>query len=235
MNITFIPPGSRVRNSAYGFMKMLVPFWCKCAYQFEVRGTDNIPRHGPAIIAPKHQYWTDIPLIGYAFYNIQLNYIAKQELFRFPLIRHFLIGLGGIPLDRSSPIKTLNSFKHLYTILKQEQPVVIFPEGTYYREKVGRGKSRLIKMILKFQETENLPDPIPFIPVGVIYGKKGLRKPVIITIGKPLYAARENEAQELTREIMGAIASLSNMDLAGTQNSHTNPDQEDSTLTTPTA
>jgi 1-acyl-sn-glycerol-3-phosphate acyltransferase len=201
-------------------MKVLVPCWCKCAYQFEVRGTRNIPKHGPVIIAPKHQYWTDIPLIGYAFYNIQLNYIAKQELFRFPLIRHLLIGLGGIPLDRSSPIKSLHSFKHLYSILKQEQHIVIFPEGTYYRERVGRGKSRLIKMILKFQETENLPDPIPFIPVGVIYGKKGFRKSVTITRGKPLYAARETEAQELTQEIMSAIASLSNMDLASKKNTH---------------
>lgn len=224
MNITFIPPGSRVRNSIYGFMKVLVPCWCKCAYQFEVRGTHNIPKHGPVIIAPKHQYWTDIPLIGYAFYNIQLNYIAKQELFRFPLLRHFLIGLGGIPLDRSSPIKTLNSFKHLHSILKQEQPVVIFPEGTYYTERVGRGKSRLIKMILKFQETENLTDPIPFIPVGVVYGKKGFRKRVTITIGNPLFATREDEAQELTQEIMRAIASLSNMDFTGKNTTHTSSD-----------
>lgn len=215
MSITFVPPGSPVRNSIYGFMKVLVPCWCRCIYRFEVEGTDNIPGHGPFVIAPKHQYWTDIPLIGYAFYNIQLNYIAKQELFRFPLVRDFLLGLGGIPLDRSSPIKTLNSFKHLYSILKQKEPVVIFPEGTYYRGSVGRGKSRLIKMILKFQETEKLPEPIPFIPVGVIYGKKGVRKRVTITIGKPLYGAGEGEAQGLTQEIMRAIAALSNMDLEG--------------------
>ena len=211
MRITFIKPGSHVRNTLYGLMKVLVPLWCKCTYHFEVHGKNNIPTSGPAIIAPKHQYWTDIPLIGFAFYNIHLNYIAKRELFHFPLIRHFLIALGGIPLDRETPIKSLDSFRYLTSLLKQKQYVVIFPEGTYYRGFVGKGKSRLIKTILKFQEAENLPQPIPFIPVGVIYNKKGIRKTVTVSIGKPLCAGTESEAQSLTHTIMGEIAHLSNL------------------------
>ena len=211
MGITFIPPGSLARNVVYGLMKVLVPCWCKCIYKFEVHGKNNIPESGPAIIAPKHQYWTDIPLVAFAFYNIQLNYVAKRELFHFPLIRQFLIALGGIPLDRATPIKSLDSFRHLTTLLKQKQYVVIFPEGTYYRDVMGKGKSRLIKMILKFQEAEKLTQPIPFIPVGVIYKKRGIRKAVTISIGKPLFAGAESEAQSFTHTIMGEIAHLSNL------------------------
>ena len=213
MNISFFSPGSQVRNIIYGLMKILVPFWCKFTYKFEVHGTHNIPKGGPAIIAPKHQYWTDIPLIGFAFYNIQLNYVAKRELFNIPLISHFLIALGGIPLDRGAPIKSLDSFRHLTTLLKQKQYVVIFPEGTYYRGFVGKGKSRLIKMILKFQETEKLHQPIPFIPVGVIYKNNGFRKTVAVNIGKPFFAEKESEAQSLTNSLMEQIAHLSNMSL----------------------
>jgi len=91
--------------------------------------------------------------------------------------------------------------------------MVIFPEGTYYRETVGKGKSRLIKMILKFQEEEQMPKPIPFIPVGINYQKMRFRKKVIIKIGKPLYAERKSEAEEFTQKIMKAIASLSDLDL----------------------
>jgi 1-acyl-sn-glycerol-3-phosphate acyltransferase len=197
-------------------MKVLVPFWCKCFYKFEVHGTINIPTGGPAVITPKHQYWTDIPLIGFAFYNIQLNYVAKRELFTIPLISHFLIALGGIPLDRGSPIKSLESFRHLTTLLKQKQYVVIFPEGTYYRGIVGRGKSRLIKMILKFQRAENPNHPIPFIPVGVIYKKKGIRKTVTVNIGKPFFAEKESEVQSLTNKLMEQISHLSNLPLQNT-------------------
>lgn len=164
---------------------------------------------------PKHQYWTDIPLIGFAFYNIHLNYIAKKELFRFPLVRTFLTTLGGIPLDREKPIKSLDSFKHLSFLLRMRQKIVIFPEGTYYTGIIGKGKSRLIKMILKFQEEEQLSNHIPFIPVGIIYQKMKFRQKVTIRIGEPLYADRESDAEEFTQKVMKAIAFLSDLDVKG--------------------
>jgi len=99
----------------------------------------------------------------------------------------------------------------VYLLLKKKQKVVIFPEGTYYRGKVGKGKSRLIKMILKFQEEEHHSGPIPFVPVGVIYQKKRLRPKVMISIGEPLYAERESDAEVFTQKIMGEIARLSDM------------------------
>jgi hypothetical protein len=70
-------------------------------------------------------------------------------------------------------------------------------------------------MILKFQEEERISDPIPFIPVGVIYQKKKFRQKVRIRIGEPLYAEKESNAEEFTRNLMGAIAFLSDMDLNG--------------------
>ncbi len=213
MNVSFTPTESCRRSLLYGCMKVIVACWCKLFYHFELYGKNHVPDRGPVIIAPKHQYWTDIPLIAFAFYNIPLNYIAKKELFRFPMIRTFLTTLGGIPLDRKAPIKTLGSFRYLYLLLKRKQKIVIFPEGTYYRGKIGKGKSRLIKMILKFQEEEQLADPIPFIPVGVIYQKKGFKQKVMIKIGAPLYAERGADAEEFTLKIMSAIASLSDMDL----------------------
>jgi 1-acyl-sn-glycerol-3-phosphate acyltransferase len=212
MTAHFIPPGSPVRNALYGFMKMIVPCWCKMFYHFEVSGRNHLPDSGPAIILPKHQYWTDIPLVGIAFSGIQLHYIAKKELFRFPLISHFLVALGGIPLDRKAPIKSMDSFRYLAYLLNRGQRVVIFPEGTYYRGVVGRGKSRLIRMVLTFQERDQCLAPIPFIPVGIRYGRRKLRKTVKIAVGAPLYAAKAVEANTFTSTIMEAIARLSEMD-----------------------
>jgi 1-acyl-sn-glycerol-3-phosphate acyltransferase len=215
MKVRFISTESPARSFLYGFMKVLVTCWCNCFYHFEVYGKKHIPKGGPAIILPKHQYWTDIPLIGFAFYNIHLNYIAKKELFRFPLVRTFLTTLGGIPLDREKPIKSLDSFKHLSFLLRMRQKIVIFPEGTYYTGIIGKGKSRLIKMILKFQEEEQLSNHIPFIPVGIIYQKMKFRQKVTIRIGEPLYADRESDAEEFTQKVMKAIAFLSDLDVKG--------------------
>jgi 1-acyl-sn-glycerol-3-phosphate acyltransferase len=212
MTVTFMPPGSPMRTALCGLMKVIVPCWCTICYHLEVSGRNNLPDTGPAVILPKHQYWTDIPLIGRAFTGMHLNYIAKQELFRFPLISHFLMALGGIPLDRQAPIKSMNSFRYLDDLLRKGERVVIFPEGTYYRGGMGRGKSRLIGMILKFQERYKYPAPIPFIPVGIVYGREQLRKRVTIAIGTPLYAEQADGAQAFTRIVMEAIARLSEME-----------------------
>ncbi len=212
MTDTLMPPGSPMRNPVYGLMKVIVPCWCAVCYRLEVSGRDNLPDAGPAVILPKHQYWTDIPLIGLAFSGVQLNYIAKQELFRFPFISHFLRALGGIPLNRQAPIKSMESFRYLADLLKKGERVVIFPEGTYYRGAMGKGKSRLIGMILTFQEREKYPAPIPFIPVGIVYGREKLRKRVTITIGTPLYAEQADGAPAFTRMVMEAIARLSEME-----------------------
>ncbi len=84
------------------------------------------------------------------------------------------------------------------------------PEGTYFRQGVGLGKSRLLQMILRFQ-TE-LGYPIPFIPVGIRYGERsGWRRRVEVCIGSPLFAEKESDAIPLTHRAMEEISRLCRM------------------------
>ena len=135
-------------------------------FALAVRGLENLPAQGPAIICPKHQRWEDIPLIGIAL-PPPLHYIAKVELFQQPVIRELLGAWGGVPLDRQNPRATLSSFKRLLPLLQERAYVVLFPEGTYVRGGVGPGKHRLIQMLLKLQQ-DGL-GLLPFVPVGVSY------------------------------------------------------------------
>ncbi len=180
--------------------------------RIQVQGRENIPAEGPGILLPKHQYWTDIPLVALAARR-PVSYIAKQELFVYPGVRHFLSALGGIPLDRVNPVKTLDSFRHLERILQDGEFVVIFPEGTYYPHSMGRGKHRLIERILRFQEKKGWQggQPIPFIPMGICYLEKRVRTEVRVEIGRPLYADGKADAQEFTRVILEKIARLSGL------------------------
>lgn len=178
-------------------------------YHLEVRKEEALPDHGPAIILPKHQYWTDIPIVSLSFGPL-LYFVAKKELFRFPLIRHYLSLLGGIPVDRRRSIRTLDSFKNVLSLLKAGERIVIFPEGTYFREVVGAGKSRLLQMILGFQKELN--HRIPFVPVGIRYGARmGWRRRVEISIGNPLYGEKESDAASLTHQVMEVISRLCGM------------------------
>jgi len=178
-------------------------------YRVELKKENTISVNEPAIILPKHQYWTDIPLVSLSF-RFPLYFVAKKELFRYPWIRPYLSSLGGISLDRDRSINTLTSFRYLFSRLRAAEKIVIFPEGTYFRDRVGSGKSRLIRMILRFQS--KWKKRIPFIPVGIRYGERRTwRRRVEIRIGHPLFAEGESEAISLTSRIMEEIGRLSRL------------------------
>jgi 1-acyl-sn-glycerol-3-phosphate acyltransferase len=207
----WIYDGTMMRRSSviYLLTRRIARLVFSIFYQIETNRRETLPDHGPAVILPKHQYWTDIPIVSLAFEPV-LHFVAKKELFEYPLIRHYLFLLGGIPVDRKESIRTLNSFRTLLSLLKGGEKVVIFPEGTYFRDRVGSGKSRLLRMILRFQ-TE-LEYRIPFIPVGVRYGERvGWRRRVVIRIGHPLFAERESEDILLTQRVMEEIGHLSGL------------------------
>jgi 1-acyl-sn-glycerol-3-phosphate acyltransferase len=178
-------------------------------YRVEIQREDPLRLDGPAVILPKHQYWTDIPLVSLSF-DVPLCFVAKKELFRYPGVRHYLRLLGGVPLDRERPIKTLTSVRDLSSRLKASEKIVIFPEGTYFRGVIGQGKSRLIQTMLSFQP--ELRERIPFVPVGIRYRERtGWRRRVEIRIGRPLFADKESDAGPLTQQVMAEIARLSGL------------------------
>jgi len=204
------------RNSIiYSVTKSLAQIVFSLFYRIETEWKTTLPDQGPVIILPKHQYWTDIPIISLAFKPL-LYFVAKKELFKYPLIRDYLSFLGGLPVDRKQSIRTLDSFKALVSLLRAGEKIVIFPEGTYVRNGVGSGKSRLLQMILRFQS--ELGYPIPFIPVGIRYGRRsGWRRRVEVCIGSPLFAEKDSDAVPLTHRAIEEISRLCQLPVCTTR------------------
>ena len=177
-----------------------------CLYPFfrtEVYGLENLPVKNAFILLPKHQRWEDIPLLSLAAPR-PLYYIAKYELFTNPVSRWFLYSVGGIPLNRSRPLESRRSFKALIYFLRKGEGIVIFPEGTYYNNEMGRGQVGLIRMIhSRFM--------VPFIPVGIHYLKKRGKRIVRIDFGRPIYEKSSVTAEGLLDRIMKEIARLSDL------------------------
>ncbi len=198
------------RDRLYKIIKIIGHLCFGLIYNLKIEGQEKIPAQGPAIILPKHQFWTDIPLVGLSVPKL-LSYIAKRELFLYPLVRHFLIAMGGIPLDRLKPIKSLNSFRYIEKLLEAGEFIVLFPEGTYYPNAIGPGKHGLIQRLLYWQEKmkRNGLKRIAFIPMGLNYSSAGWRRNIEIKIGEPIYAPYEMESKEFTKIIIQEIARLS--------------------------
>jgi 1-acyl-sn-glycerol-3-phosphate acyltransferase len=176
-------------------------------FTLRVEGLEYLPARGPAIICSKHQRWEDIPLIGMAL-PPPLHYIAKVELFQQPFVRELLGAWGGVPVDRQNPRATLSSFRRLLPLLADQAFIVLFPEGTYFVDRVGPGKHRLIQMLLKLQGQNGL-GLLPFVPVGVAYVPRGRGYTVHVRLSPPLTAPGPRQALELTKTLMVRIARLS--------------------------
>jgi 1-acyl-sn-glycerol-3-phosphate acyltransferase len=176
----------------------LAPF-----FKIEVEGRERLPPQGPLVLLCKHQRWQDIPLLGLAS-PWHLYYVAKYELFMQPLSRWFLSALGGVPLDRKRPLASRDSIRGIIGLIEKGERIVIFPEGTYHKNKMGPGHSGMIRAIHARAE-------VPFIPVGVHYSEGRLLKQVRIRFGQPLFVDESTGLDGFLARAMREIAELSDL------------------------
>lgn len=170
-------------------------------FKIETRGQDNLPTESGFILLPKHRRWEDIPLLSLATPR-PLYYMAKYELFLNPASRWLVSSLGGIPLNRSRPLESRQSLKAMLDLLEKGEGIVIFPEGTYYRRRLGLGRVGLIRFILSRTTAH-------FIPVGINYTARSTRSLVHINFGRPICASSMSNAESFLDQMMKEIARLS--------------------------
>ena len=178
---------------------LLFPF-----FRLQAAGTENLPLESAFVLLPKHQRWEDIPLLSWATPR-PLYYVAKYELFKNPLSSWFLKSLGGIPLNRQRPIESRRFLQTTIDLLKKGEGVVIFPEGTYYRNKMGPGQIGVVKFVLNRLA-------LPFIPVGITYARERLPISVKINFGEAVYTDPAVSATAFLDDIMDKIAILSRLE-----------------------
>ena len=200
--------GAALRLRRSNFLHFLIRsisyFIFRIVYRLKIEGRENLPPEGPAIILPKHQFWSDVPIVGLRS-GEPASYIAKQELFVYPVIRHFITALGGVPIDRLKPVKSLDSFRYVEHLLQEGDFIVLYPEGTYYPHCMGRGKHRFIQRLLAFQGKKGRREqkPVPFVPMGIQFAERKFRSAVKVKIGKPCLRRGEGEAMAFTESHHG--------------------------------
>jgi 1-acyl-sn-glycerol-3-phosphate acyltransferase len=161
------------------------------------------------VLLCKHQCWQDIPLLSLAI-PWPLYYVAKHELFVHPLCRWFVSSLGGVPLNRKRPLASRNSIRRIIRLIEEGERIVVFPEGTYYKNTVGPGHSGIIRAIQARAE-------VSFVPVGIHYGREKMRKRVRIRFGEPLLAGGSRGIDEFLVCAMREIAELSSLSMDASQ------------------
>ncbi len=173
-------------------------------YRPKIVGKENIPQNSAAIICPNHVHALDSVVIV-VMSKRKVNVLAKEELFINGFVRWVASVFGIYPVKKGK--KSLESMKVSLKLLKNNELLMIFPEGT--RKGLAKGvkpKDGAIKLAIR--------SGVPIIPVGVQGNFKLFRK-VKLNIGKPIdYNKFNKEANNkeildnLTKELMDEIVKL---------------------------
>ena len=124
-----------MKNNVYSFILTKIIGW-------KIKGNLNLSKNKikkTIIIAAPHTHWLDLFLgiLIRGSIGFKSNFIAKKELFFFPL-NIFLKHIGGVPVNRSKKNNTVNEIVNIYKN-KEEFIISLAPEGT--RKKVVKFKT----------------------------------------------------------------------------------------------
>ena len=92
-----------------------------------VSGAENIPLEGPVLIAPIHRSNVDFAFTLFISPR-KVFFMAKESVFRVPLLGPLLLHLGAFPVKRGSADRESTSLAE--EVLRQGHALVLFPEGT---------------------------------------------------------------------------------------------------------
>ena len=180
-------------------------------FHFDVRGVENLPETGGAVLASNHVSYFDFMFVGYAARKRGkrlVRFMAKEAVFRHRVSGPLMRGMHHIPVDRSAGAA---AYADAVTALRRGELVGVFPESTISRSYVPRPiKTGAARMAIEAG--------VPLIPMVVWGGHRvwtvgrkphWLRHvPVSIWIGEPLGIASTDTAADVTARLADRLREL---------------------------
>ena len=177
--------------------------------RFDLRGTENVPRTGGALLALNHISYVDFILGGYAAHPSRrlVRFMAKRELFDHRWTGPLMRSLHHISVDRADG---LASYAEGVRYLREGEVVGIFPEATISRsfelKEFKTGASRMAAEA-----------GVPLVP-AILWGTQRMKtkghpqdfsrgKTIAITVGEPLHPTGANPVAE-TADLKAEMARL---------------------------
>jgi len=188
-------------------------------FRWKVYNPERVPLEGPVILAANHASFLDPPLVGSGVKR-GINYLARKNLFRFPVVGFILHRWQVVPVDREGG--GAKGLKAILDRLLEGGAIILFPEGTRTRDgKLQPARSGIGLTVIKSEA--------PVVPVRVFGTFEALGRHmkfphphrVAVKYGRPMrFEQLRAEAkacskqrlkeiyQQVADEIMAAIAKL---------------------------
>lgn len=154
----------------------------------KVLGKKNFKK-GKKIVICNHTSNFDPILLDF-YLRKKIRFLGKKELFKNKFMAWIMKGLGVVKVDRGHA--DLTATKTILTLLKQNQTVGIFPQGTRSDEENLEIKNGVCMFAIKSKA--------PIVPMYIVKKPKLFRFNKIL-VGKP-FELSEFYDQKLTKEIL---------------------------------
>ena len=179
--------------------------------RFDIQGSENIPRHGGAVLVSNHIGYLDFAFCGLTALPSKrlVRFMAKESVFRHRVSGPLMRGMKHIPVDRS---RGEHAYAHALDALRSGEIIGVFPEATispsFTLKNFKSGAARLA------QEAG-----VPLVPMA-LWGTQRLwtkgrprnlgrnHIPVTMRVGEPMPADPSEPATSITGRLRDRVQDL---------------------------
>lgn len=192
----------------YRIIYTIVAPFVHLLFPCRVVGMENLPEGGALLCANHASGWDPIVIGLNLPRDSRLTVMAKDQLFRIPLLGLFLRKLGIFPVKRGG--SDLTAMKTAIKVLSGGNRLLVFPEGTRVEERGDVEAKGGVTMLA-------VRTGVPMVPIYCGEKHKFLRKTTIV-FGEPyipVIAGRRptpDENRAIAAEVLRRIYTLSEVD-----------------------
>jgi 1-acyl-sn-glycerol-3-phosphate acyltransferase len=178
-------------------------------FRGKIYGAENVPQTGPVIIVSNHASYFDPPIVS-SCVRRPVAYMAKEELFKVPVLAQAIKLYGAYPVSRGTADR--NAIRAALEYLENGWAVGVFLEGTRTPDgRISDPKRGAALLAAKAKA--------PFLPVclwgseQILQPGSSLPRPVPLTIriGQLIDAPSSNNKEELERVTQKCAAVINEM------------------------
>jgi len=157
MSETSTLPDPLRRNTYWWSIQLVLQAFFCFWLRYRARGIEHLPTTGGALLLVNHQSYVDPLLVGLPLTR-PVSYLARDNLFRVPVLGHILRKTYVMPINREAASTT--SIREAIRRIDAGFYVGIFPEGTRTLDgTVGEMKPGFLALLRR--------TTVPVIPVGI--------------------------------------------------------------------
>ncbi len=201
-------PGSpRVEAALRSWSRM----WIRLTkIDLQVDGGDDLDPQTSYVVVSNHLSNYDI-MICFLAVPVPIRFLAKKELFKYPLLSHAMRAIGCVEVDRAAHAQAVTAINAQAALVRsRNHSLLIYAEGT-------RSRNGELKAFKKGAFAIASGSGMPIVPVGII-GSRDVVAPetfkvnrhqtVTVRIGSPISDTAGRPITDLRDETHRAVADL---------------------------